>query len=135
MAVVRTLPRQIAFGTATEPSKWGQGAKHWAVERDITHLQALLRPGATVLFIFDNQLSNIYNVPLWAEATLRLLYAPYSGNRDRSGDEPASEEEALSSPSQVLPLLEARAAGSERVWMGSIDPVKGLASISGNGEG
>ena len=30
---------QIAFGTTTEPSRWGQGHKHWSVDRDITHLQ------------------------------------------------------------------------------------------------
>ncbi|GAX85290.1 hypothetical protein CEUSTIGMA_g12707.t1 [Chlamydomonas eustigma] len=62
----------IAFGTTTEPSKWDQGDKHWSMQRDITHLQALLRTHNTVLFTLDNGISDIYNVPIWAKASLNL---------------------------------------------------------------
>jgi hypothetical protein len=65
---------QIAFGTTTEPSKWDQGDKRWSTQRDITHLQALLRTRNKVLFTLDNGISDIYNVPIWAKATLNITF-------------------------------------------------------------
>ena len=92
--------RQVAFGTTTEPTYWPVplgGDKHWGTDRDITHLKSLLQPGAAVLIFIDNNMDNTYYVPIWAQATLELLY----------GNAQLSE----SYPNDILPLLTASSAG------------------------
>jgi len=88
---------QVAFGTTTEPTYYppssGGGEKKWATERDITHLQAIFKPGSAILFQLFSLLTNDYYVPIWASAELELLYG-------RSPEIPPESQ----IPNEVLPL-------------------------------
>lgn len=41
---------------------------------DVTHLQNYMQPGMDTRFSLANVLTNTYNVPIWAKATLNVYY-------------------------------------------------------------
>ncbi|KAI8474167.1 MAG: hypothetical protein J3K34DRAFT_456983 [Monoraphidium minutum] len=68
-----------ALGTCGEPvpARVGTADKTWSVTADVTHLQPYLEKSASDLPVrlrLDNVLSNVYNVPIWAAATLQVIY-------------------------------------------------------------
>jgi hypothetical protein len=63
-----------AFGTCSEPARVKAHDKRWSAVVDVTHLRSYLRPGQPTRFSLSNVLSNVYNVPLWAAATLEVYY-------------------------------------------------------------
>lgn len=106
----------IALGTTTEPSKWEQGDKFWTVSRDLSHLSPLLL-GDDRVFSFElgNFLSNAFNVPVWANASIDILY---------SSSDNESESILNKFPTQVLPLPLTSISGS-----GSSDWPRDIISI------
>ena len=84
----------IALGTTTEPSKWGQGDKWWTVAREVAHLAPLFLSPISPNFSFqlENYLSNVYNVPVWANASIEITYVS------------SASEFIPKAPTQVLPL-------------------------------
>ena len=103
----------------------------------------ILNPGAKVIFSLDNgQLTDVYNVPIWAEATIKLFFA------SSDGGEPSP------APSEVIPLVpssdpppqdsslssnKGRRMGRVRVAADAKESKdvlpKSLVSISGSGDG
>jgi hypothetical protein len=86
---IPTCPtQQAALGTCSEPvpARVGTADKRWAATADVTHLQPYIEQqpgpgqseddGSTLFtrFRLDSVLSNTYNVPIWASATLQVLY-------------------------------------------------------------
>lgn len=74
------------------PAKPGTADKRWSTTVDVTHLQPYIRqaltasPELTTRFRLDNVLSNVYNVPIWASATLEVYYLPPRSGGDVTGD-------------------------------------------------
>lgn len=65
---------KAALGTLTEPTRWLGTDKWWSTTVDVTHLAAYLDAGAPTRLSLSNLLTNTYNVPLWAEATLQYYW-------------------------------------------------------------
>ncbi len=90
-------------------------------------------------------LSNTYNVPIWAEATVYLTYhdldnGPCQGGGGAAGG--CQEEPAWMPAQEVLPLLDDEApvedggpVARRRLRGGGAVSMRGMASISGRGDG
>lgn len=59
----------------------GVGLQYWTVTVDVSYLQAYLQPGLPTRFSLGNVLSNTYNVPIWAKATLAIYYQTEAPSR------------------------------------------------------
>jgi hypothetical protein len=82
---------QAAFGTCSEPARYGNGDKRWSTTVDVTHLQSYLEqpPGELrTRFHLDNVLSNVYNAPIWSQVTLEAFYSPEAPPPAGAGGEP-----------------------------------------------
>lgn len=110
-----------------------------------------------VLFLLGNGLTQIYNVPVWAKAEVHLSFQPKAANAPMSlhkqreaesigGPKAAArslpDSEATFQPSDVVPLLwettEGRRLKEKRQQADNdphIDPARGMAFISGRGDG
>jgi hypothetical protein len=67
---------QAGLGTCPEPARPGEGDKRWSTTIDATHLLPYIQssPGLPTRFRLDSVLSNTYNTPIWASATLEAFY-------------------------------------------------------------
>ena len=88
---------QAGFGTCPEPARPGEGDKRWSTTVDVTNLLPYVQsnPGLPTRFRLDSVLSNTYNAPIWASATLEAFYGPAAAKHAGPKSEAAGADAAF----------------------------------------